>query len=45
MQVLEQTVIPVFSIILVGYTIGRLKKLDIQTLIERRTENFMLSRI
>lgn len=29
-----QTVIPVFSIILVGYAIGRIKKLDIQTLID-----------
>jgi predicted permease len=34
MQVLLQTVIPVFSIILVGYTIGKIKKLDIQTLID-----------
>jgi len=34
MQVLLQTVIPVFSIILVGYAIGRIKKLDIQTLID-----------
>jgi predicted permease len=34
MHVLVQTVIPVFSIILVGYTIGRIKKLDIQTLID-----------
>ncbi len=34
MQVILQTVIPVFSIILVGYAIGRIKKLDIQTLID-----------
>jgi len=34
MQVLLQTVIPVFSIILVGYAIGKIKKLDIQTLID-----------
>ncbi len=34
MQVLVQTVIPVFSIILVGYTIGKIKKLDIQALID-----------
>jgi predicted permease len=34
MQVLVQTVIPVFSIILVGYTIGKIKKFDIQTLID-----------
>ena len=34
MQVILQTVIPVFSIILLGYAIGRIKKLDIQTLID-----------
>jgi predicted permease len=34
MQVLVQTVIPVFSIISLGYAIGKLKKFDIQTLID-----------
>ncbi len=34
MNILVQTVIPVFSIILVGYAIGRIKKLDVQTLVD-----------
>ncbi len=34
MQALVQTVIPVFAIILVGYIIGKLKKFDIQTLVD-----------
>jgi predicted permease len=34
MQVLIQTVIPVFTIILVGYAIGKIKKVDIQSFID-----------
>lgn len=34
MQVLVQTVIPVFSIIILGYAVGKLKKFEIQTLID-----------
>jgi len=33
MQVIIQTVIPIFSIILVGYIIGKLKKIDVQRFI------------